>query len=154
MYRPMIEILFQIGPTYYVCVCVCSCAFSMLVLSYVYSKLPIFGLTQELFRELSFSRLECGGVHDRLHICPLCWDIFFPWHRHRIEGTDGFKCLLRNTRDTQSLMLRARFLHLLTCPVPGHPGIEPATSGMLSGRANHYTTAPPLYHFGSQTPFA
>ena len=37
-------------------------------------------------------------------------------------------------------MLRARFLHLITCHVPG-PGIEPATSGMLSGRANHYTTA-------------
>ena len=28
------------------------------------SKQPIFGLTQEWFRELSFSRLECG-VHDR-----------------------------------------------------------------------------------------
>ena len=26
---------------------------------YVYSKQPIFGLTQEWFRELSFSRLEC-----------------------------------------------------------------------------------------------
>ena len=39
-----------------------------------------------------------------------------------------------------------RFLHLggrrITCHVPG-PGIELATSGMLSGRANHYNTAPP-----------
>ena len=40
-------------------------------------------------------------------------------------------------------MLRARFLHLITCHVPG-PEIEPVTSGMLSGRANgaranHYT---------------
>ena len=34
-----------------------------LVLSYVYSKQPILGLTQEWFRELFFSRLECG-VHD------------------------------------------------------------------------------------------
>ena len=34
-------------------------------LSYVYSKQSIFGLTQEWFRKLSFSRLECG-VHDRL----------------------------------------------------------------------------------------
>ena len=32
-------------------------------------------------------------------------------------------------------MLRARFLHLITCHVPS-PGIETATSGMLSGRAN------------------
>ncbi len=34
-----------------------------LVLSYVYSKQPIFGLTQEWLRELFFSRLQCG-VHD------------------------------------------------------------------------------------------
>ena len=38
-------------------------------------------------------------------------------------------------------MLRARFLHLTTSHVPS-PGIEPATRGMLSERANHYTTAP------------
>ena len=37
-------------------------------------------------------------------------------------------------------MLRARFLHLITCHVPS-PGIVPTTSGMLSGHANHYTTA-------------
>ena len=30
-----------------------------LVLSYVYAKQPIFGLAQEWFRELSFSRLKC-----------------------------------------------------------------------------------------------
>ena len=59
------------------------------VLSYVYSKQPIFGLTQEWFRELSFSRLECG-VHDRLHIYPLCGIFYFPWHRHQTEGTNGF----------------------------------------------------------------
>ena len=35
-------------------------------MSMVYSKQPIFGLTLEWFRELSFSRLECG-VHE-LHI--------------------------------------------------------------------------------------
>ena len=35
-----------------------------LVLSYhVYSKQPIFGLTQEWFRELSFFRLECGVLY-------------------------------------------------------------------------------------------
>ena len=41
------------------------------VLSYVYSKQPIFGLTQEWFREMSFSRLECG-VHDKW------WDLLLP----------------------------------------------------------------------------
>ena len=45
-----------------------------------------------VFRELSFSRLECG-VHDRLHIYPLCGVFYFPWHRHQIEGTNGFYCL-------------------------------------------------------------
>ena len=40
-------------------------------------------------RELSFSRLECG-VHDRLHIYPLCGIFYFPMHSHHIEGTIGF----------------------------------------------------------------
>ena len=41
-------------------------------LSYGYSKQPIFGLTQECFRELSFPRLECG-VHEKLHISSADW---------------------------------------------------------------------------------
>ena len=68
------------------------------VLSYVYSKQPIFRLTQEWFRELSFSRLECG-VHDRLHIYPLCGIFYFPWHRHQIEGSNGF--LVSHSKDTE-----------------------------------------------------
>ena len=52
--------------------------------------------TGVVFRELSFSRLECG-VHDRLHIYPLCGVFYFPWHRHQIEGTNGFYCLIRKT---------------------------------------------------------
>ena len=49
-----------------------------LSLSYVYPKQPIFWLTQEWFRELSFSRLECG-VHDKLHISSAdWWDLFLP----------------------------------------------------------------------------
>ena len=63
----------------------------------------MFGhLAAGLFRELSFSRLECG-VHDRLHIYPLCGVFYFPWHRHQIiwqmqiEGTNGFYCLIRKT---------------------------------------------------------
>ena len=43
---------------------VCCLLFSFLV---IYSKQPIFRLTQEWFRELPFSGLACG-VHDRLHI--------------------------------------------------------------------------------------
>ena len=52
--------------------------------------------TGVVFRELSFFRLECG-VHDRLHIYPLCGIFDFPWHRHQIEGTNGFYCLIRKT---------------------------------------------------------
>ena len=57
-----------------------------------YSKQPIFGLTQGGL-ELSFSRLECG-VHDRLHIHPLCGIFYFSWHGHQIEGANAFLCHL------------------------------------------------------------
>ena len=62
----------------------------------IYSKQPILGLTQEWFLELSFSRLECG-VHDRLHIYPLCGIFYFPWHMHQIEGTNGSVSRLNDT---------------------------------------------------------
>ena len=52
--------------------------------------------TGVVFRELSFTGLEYG-VHDRLHIYPLCGVFYFPWHRHQIEGTNGFYCLIRKT---------------------------------------------------------
>ena len=46
--------------------------FTVLFLSYVCSKQSVFGVTQEWYRELSFSMLECG-VHDRLdvHLSPV-----------------------------------------------------------------------------------
>ena len=61
---------------------------SVTFLVYVYSKQPILGLTQVWFRELSFSRLECG-VHDKLHIYTLGGIFYFPCHRHQIERTEG-----------------------------------------------------------------
>ncbi len=30
------------------------------------------------------------GVHNRLHIYPLCGIFYFHWHRHQVEGTNGF----------------------------------------------------------------
>ena len=57
--------------------------------SYLHTKQPILGLTQEWFRESSFSRLE-SGVHDRLHIYRLCGDILLHLHRQPIEGTDAY----------------------------------------------------------------
>ena len=96
------------------------------------------GLTQTWFRELSFSRLECG-VHDRLHICPLFGIFYFTWHRQQIEGTSSscngakrtfpsFEAAIQTLsyhvpQEIQSLMLRATFLHIkynMPCP-----GIEP-----------------------------
>ena len=51
---------------------------SIIIPSCVYSKQPIFGLTQQWLRELSFSRLEYG-VHDKLHISCADWrDILLP----------------------------------------------------------------------------
>ena len=52
--------------------------------------------TGVVFRELPFSRLECG-VHDRLHIYPLCGVFYFPWHRRQTEGANGFYCIIRKT---------------------------------------------------------
>ena len=56
----------------------CSQRYCVVMLSYVYSKQLIFGLTQEWFRELSFSRLDCG-VHDKLRISSAdWWDLLLP----------------------------------------------------------------------------
>ena len=46
---------------------------------------PIFGMTQEWFRELSFSRLQCG-VHDMLHIYTMCGIFYFPCHYDMCTG--------------------------------------------------------------------
>ena len=66
---------------------------------------------------------------------------YFPWYRHQIEGTNGFQCLIRKTQrytisNEDSL---ARFLHLIITPGPS--GIRTPVGGVISGRANHYTTA-------------
>ena len=34
-------------------------------------------------------QVECG-LHNRLHIYPLGVILYFPWHCHQIEGTNGF----------------------------------------------------------------
>ena len=38
---------------------------------------------------------------------------YFPWHRHQIERPTAFSVSSERHRDKQSLMLRARFLHLI-----------------------------------------
>ena len=55
----------------------------------MYSKHLILWLTHEWLREMSVSRLECG-IHDKLDIYPVHGTFYFPWHRHQIEGTNGF----------------------------------------------------------------
>ena len=69
-----------------------------------------FDLASTLFASSSFSvqgsvfrRIDAllggfrvGGVHDSYTFqCGLVGS--FTWHRHQIEGTDGFYCLLRKT---------------------------------------------------------
>ena len=68
----------------------------MMFLVSILQTAHLWANTGVVFRELSFSRLECG-VHDRLHISPLCGIFYFPWYRHQIEGTNGFYGLIRNT---------------------------------------------------------
>ena len=67
-----------------------------------------FLLTQECFRESSFSRLECG-VHDRLHIYPLCGIVYFPWAWQtpatRWKGPTAFSVSSERRIDTQSLII-------------------------------------------------
>ena len=38
----------------------------------------------------------------------LCGIVYSPWHRHQIEGTNGFSVSSERYRGTQSVMLRAR----------------------------------------------
>ena len=40
-------------------------------------------------------------VHNRLHIYPLCGIFSFPWHRHQVEGTNGF--LVSLPKDTSKV---------------------------------------------------
>ena len=63
---------------------------------------------------------------------------YFPWHRHQIEGTDGFYCLLRKTlakwgkRNCQSSEAKS-FLQWYSNPRP---------SGRQSNALTHSATAP------------
>ena len=41
-----------------------------------------------MYSEQSCRSLE-GELHNRLHI-NLCGIVYFLWHRHQIEGTNGF----------------------------------------------------------------
>ena len=54
-----------------------------LVPSYVYSKQPVFGLTQEWLKEVWSPR-------QGICLFPLCGIFDLPWHRHQIEETNGF----------------------------------------------------------------
>ena len=93
-----------------------------------------------VFRELSFSRLECG-VHDRLHTYPLCGIFYFPWHRHQIEGTNGFYCLIRKTeRFTISNVESQVFTPRIILAQPGKrtraAGVRPTTGRLTAPLLN------------------
>ena len=48
--------------------------------------LPSHYLWSALFRHY----WPCRILSHMLHIYPLCGIFYFPWHRHQIEGTNGF----------------------------------------------------------------
>ena len=71
------------------------------------------------------------GVHNRLHIYPLCGIFYFPWHRHQIEGTNSFYCLIRKTeRFTISNVESQVFTPKINMP---GPGIEPRSPACQAG---------------------
>ena len=91
-----------------------------------------------LILELSFSK--SGGVHDRLHIYPLCGIFYFPWHRHLIERTDSFYCLLRKTLakwGKQNCQSSEEKLHLLDS--------NPESPSHQSYSLTHSAIAPPNF---------
>ena len=62
---------------------------------YSVGKSGVLGITE--YRQGRPLRLECG-VHDWLHITPLCGIFDLPWHRHQIEGAGSF--LVSHPKDT------------------------------------------------------
>ena len=83
-----------------------------------------------------------GGVHDRLHIYPLCGIFYFPWawHRHQIEGTNGFYCLIRKTeRFTISNVESQVFTPRI---ILAQPGRWTRAAGVQSVRPTTGLTAP------------
>ena len=60
---------------------------------------------------LEYQKIKGGGVHDSCKPIPVQTSgsavgvavltgggiFYFPWHRHQIEGTNGFYCLIRKT---------------------------------------------------------
>ena len=79
----------------------------------LYSKQPILGLTQEWFRELSFCRLE-SGVHDRLHIDPLCGIFTSPGIDTREKGPTDFSLtrVVHVCQEMWQLFLVSRRVHV------------------------------------------
>ena len=72
---------------------------------------------------------------------------YFPWHGHQIVGTNSFLLSPPKDTDTQSVMLRARFVHL-KYNMPG-PEIEPRSSACHAGVLT--TTLPRLSYMGLLT---
>ena len=103
------------------------------LLSYVYPKQPIFGLTQEWFRELSFSRLECG-VHDKLHISSAdWWDRFL--HLIMLAAWSG-------NRTRVSRVISERANHCTTAPLwlPSRNSFLDSTEAVTTSKQDARTT--------------
>ena len=99
----------------------------------VTASLNVWGLLQ-----VGGGRL--GGVHDRLHIYPLCGIFYFPWHRHQIERTNGFYCLIRKTeRFTISNVESQVFTPRI---ILAQPGRWTRAAGVQSVRPTTGLTAP------------
>ena len=81
------------------------------------------------------------------HLPPvsLCGIFYFPWHRHQIEGTNGFYCLIRKTeRFTISNVESQVFTPRI---ILAEPGTRTRAAGVQSVRPTTGLIAPLLCVF-------
>ena len=91
--------------------------------------------------------MTCGGLEWEVESTTVThssadWGIFyFPWHRHQIEGTNSFYCLIRKT-------LASGVNGIAKVPkrkVFTEVGLEPSNVQSPVDALTHSTTAPPIY---------
>ena len=93
--------------------------------------------------------MTCGGLEWEVesttvtHSSADWWIFYFPWHRHQIEGTDGFYCLIRKT-------LASGVNGIAKVPkrkVFTEVGLEPSNVRSPVDALTHSATATPLQHY-------
>ena len=80
-------------------------------------------------------------------IYPLCGVFYFPWHRHQIEGTNGFYCLIRKTERFTISNVESQVFTPNNSRLPR--GLN--AGGPRPKRVSYHWTTAPLTHSDSHT---